>query len=449
MFFLLSLPPSHRCPRLFTLAQADASLPLFLLRHPSPPLSLSLPSPPIASSRSSPPRVHRCFSPSLSYRRPPSSPASSASRRRRPEVANPTPSWADLPPVARSGLSGAGCTASRRRWWRRWWRRLRSRQRSLGRTARHHRVRLPLRRRRRSFSSSSDLLGLGVEGKNPWVGAVSTSHSPGHGAPKAELGSVAQRKGAEERRETRPLQRGHCTLLGDGSGWKGWRREPKPLAKLPIVYALSSFIWRNYFYCKNSNVLQLNSIKQTYDNVIFSKEWAIYILYSMRRKRLEYEDKSGPFFHPHARGKWEAGVFSSLHNSRINKAWKIWQDGRCSALLLLIIFFFSALPNPKKGGCFARSLARADGGGAAATGMDAMAVLARTSRPAPTLLAATSPAVSRRPAAVSFAAAAAAAASPGSRGRVALSAAWGGRAARARVSAAGRIVASSVGDLSN
>lgn len=68
------------------------------------------------------------------------------------------------------------------------------------------------------FSSSSDLLGLGVEGKNPWVGAVSSSHSPGHGAPKAELGSVAQRKGAEERRETRPLQRGHCTLLGDGSG---------------------------------------------------------------------------------------------------------------------------------------------------------------------------------------------------------------------------------------
>uniref|UniRef100_A0A0E0I3R1 Nucleoside diphosphate kinase n=1 Tax=Oryza nivara TaxID=4536 RepID=A0A0E0I3R1_ORYNI len=48
--------------------------------------------------------------------------------------------------------------------------------------------------------------------------------------------------------------------------------------------------------------------------------------------------------------------------------------------------------------------------------MDAMAVLARTSRPAPTLLAATSPAV----------------------------AAWGGRAARGRVSAAGRIVASSV-----
>uniref|UniRef100_A0A0E0RIH2 Nucleoside diphosphate kinase n=1 Tax=Oryza rufipogon TaxID=4529 RepID=A0A0E0RIH2_ORYRU len=72
--------------------------------------------------------------------------------------------------------------------------------------------------------------------------------------------------------------------------------------------------------------------------------------------------------------------------------------------------------------------------------MDAMAVLARTSRPAPTLLAATSPAVSRRPAAVSFAAAA----SPGSRGRVALSAAWSGRAARGRVSAAGRIVASSV-----
>ncbi|XP_052139559.1 nucleoside diphosphate kinase 2, chloroplastic-like [Oryza glaberrima] len=75
--------------------------------------------------------------------------------------------------------------------------------------------------------------------------------------------------------------------------------------------------------------------------------------------------------------------------------------------------------------------------------MDAMAVLARTSRPAPTLLATTSPAVSRRPAAVSFAAAAAAA-PPGSRGRVALSAAWGGRAARGRVSAAGRIVASSV-----
>lgn len=77
--------------------------------------------------------------------------------------------------------------------------------------------------------------------------------------------------------------------------------------------------------------------------------------------------------------------------------------------------------------------------------MDAMAMLARTSRPAPTLLAATSPAVSRRPAAVSFAAAA----SPGSRGRVALSVAWGGRAARGRVSAAGRIVASSVGHLSN
>uniref|UniRef100_A0A0E0MNC1 Nucleoside diphosphate kinase n=1 Tax=Oryza punctata TaxID=4537 RepID=A0A0E0MNC1_ORYPU len=70
--------------------------------------------------------------------------------------------------------------------------------------------------------------------------------------------------------------------------------------------------------------------------------------------------------------------------------------------------------------------------------MDAMAVLARTSRPAPTLLAATSPAVSRRPASLSFAAA-----TSGSRGRVSLSVTWGGRAARAHVSA-GRIVASSV-----
>ncbi|XP_006664086.2 nucleoside diphosphate kinase 2, chloroplastic [Oryza brachyantha] len=67
--------------------------------------------------------------------------------------------------------------------------------------------------------------------------------------------------------------------------------------------------------------------------------------------------------------------------------------------------------------------------------MDAMAVLARTARPAaPTLAAAAAP---RLPASLSFAA------SSGPRGRVALSAGWGGRAARARVSA-GRIVASSV-----
>ncbi|KAF0889289.1 hypothetical protein E2562_022839 [Oryza meyeriana var. granulata] len=68
--------------------------------------------------------------------------------------------------------------------------------------------------------------------------------------------------------------------------------------------------------------------------------------------------------------------------------------------------------------------------------MDAMAVLAGIARPAPTL-AAGSPAALRRPASLSFAA------SSRPRGRVALSAAWGGRVARARVSA-GRIVASSV-----
>uniref|UniRef100_A0A0D9Y038 Nucleoside diphosphate kinase n=1 Tax=Leersia perrieri TaxID=77586 RepID=A0A0D9Y038_9ORYZ len=68
--------------------------------------------------------------------------------------------------------------------------------------------------------------------------------------------------------------------------------------------------------------------------------------------------------------------------------------------------------------------------------MDAMAVLARTSRPAPALAATPSPAALRRPASLSFAAA-----SSRPSGRVALR---GGRAAaRARVSA-GRIVASSV-----
>lgn len=86
---------------------------------------------------------------------------------------------------------------------------------------------------------STRLLGLGVEGENPWVRAVSMSHSPSHGVSNVEPGPVARRKGVEEHREARPLQRGHGPPLEDGSDQKNRRREPEPLAGLRIEHALT------------------------------------------------------------------------------------------------------------------------------------------------------------------------------------------------------------------
>lgn len=53
---------------------------------------------------------------------------------------------------------------------------------------------------------STRLLGLEVEGENPWVRAVSMSHSPSHGVSNVKPGPVARQKGAEEHRRRVPCR---------------------------------------------------------------------------------------------------------------------------------------------------------------------------------------------------------------------------------------------------